>query len=159
MINFIIFYVIIILLWIEQGICLPISHTGLITRSNIDEALVGIAVLPCTGSEKDFKAKALPTRSQRISTDQDSYTIPQGTKRGMMDKIGKAAEKSVKKNWFNVLNGVRLATNLGRQHRKVSTPQTANKSKSAAGGGVGGGGGMEEGGVTKGFRSTKGSSS
>ncbi|PWN37782.1 uncharacterized protein FA14DRAFT_177064 [Meira miltonrushii] len=151
MINFIIFYVIILLCFVEQSFALPISHTGLATRSKVDE-LVGIAVSPCVGCEKGTR-RAVP-RIQRIRAFED-YTVPQGAKRGMLDKVGHAAEKSVKKNWFNVLNGVRMATNLGRQHRKNSTPQVANKSK----GGGGGGGAMEEGGVAKGFKSSKGSSS
>ena len=78
----------------------------------------------------------------------------QSRKRGMMYDIGQAAEKSAKKNWFNVLNGIRMATNLGRQHRKVSTPQTVSKSK----GGVGGGGGIEEGSMAKTIKTSRGSS-
>lgn len=139
------------MLCFEHGFCLPISHTGLATRSNVD-ALLGIAVSPCIGCEEGTK-KALP-RIQRVRTVED-YTVPQGAKRGILDKIGHAAEKSAKKNWFNVLNGVRMATNLGRVHRKNSTPQVANKSK----GGIGGGGGIDEGGMAKGFKSSKGSSS
>lgn len=149
MINFIIVYVIVLVLCFEHGLCLPVgSQIG-----NVD-VLIGRAVPSCIGCEEGTR-RALP-KIQRMRTSSDEYTVPQGSKRGMIDKIGIAAERSVKKNWFNVLNGVRLATNLGRQHRKVSTPQTAKTTKGGVGGG---GGGNDEGGVTKGFKSSRGSSS